>query len=75
MDDPFDRLARDAISARAYVEREHGAWVVYLEVLFLNEVVTRKIGSYGTRQLAETAARWMGSNANRDLGTPPTGSL
>jgi hypothetical protein len=49
MDDPFDRLARDAIAARAYVERENGAWVVYVEVLFLNEVLTRKIGSYATR--------------------------
>jgi len=75
MDDPFDRLARDAFSARAYVEREHGAWVVYVEVLFLNEVLTRKIGSYGTQQLAETAARWMGYNANRDLGAPPAGTL
>jgi hypothetical protein len=73
--DPFERLARDAISARAYVERERGEWVVYLEVLFLNEVVTRRIGAFRSQQLAETAARWMGWNANRDLGSPPTGSL
>ena len=75
MRDPFERLARDAISARAYVVREGGQWVVYVEVLYLNEVLTRKIGSFATQRLAETAARWMGWNANRDLGAPPTGSL
>ncbi len=75
MKDPFERLAGDPISARAYVERERGEWVVYLEVLYLTEIVTRRIGSYRTQQLAETAAKWMGWNANRDLGAPPTGSM
>jgi hypothetical protein len=73
--DPFDRLAADPISARAYVERERGEWIVYVEVLYLNEVVTRRIGAYRTQSLAETAARWIGWNANRDLNSPPTGSL
>jgi hypothetical protein len=66
MDDPFDRLARDAISARAYVERERGAWVVYLEVLFLNEVLTRKIGSYSTQHLAWISTRRNSPNTARN---------
>jgi len=73
--DPFERLAADPISARAYVTREGGQWIVYVEVLYLTEIVTRRIGAYPTQQLAETAAKWMGWNANRDLGSPPTGSL
>lgn len=68
-------LLRDPISARAYIEREAGQWVVYVEVLYLTEVLTRRIGAFATQQLAETAARWMGWNANRDLNAPPTGSL
>ena len=75
MSDPFERLGGDPISARAYVERERGEWVVYVEVLYLTEVLTRRIGAFRTRQLAETAAHWMGWNANRDLGSPPAGSL
>ena len=75
MNDPLERLSRDAISARAYVEHEDGEWIVYLEILYLNEVLTRRIGTFPTQALAETAARWMGRNANRDLGSPPTGQL
>jgi hypothetical protein len=69
-----ERLLRDAISARAYVEHERGEWVVYVEVLFLTEIVKRRIRAYGSKHQAELAARWMGWNANRDLTTPPAGS-
>jgi hypothetical protein len=69
------RLARDPIAARAFVEPEAGEWVVYLEVLYLNELVRRRIAAYPTQRKAELAARWIGWNANRDLGAPPTGSL
>jgi hypothetical protein len=75
MEEPFGRLAEDPISARGYVRHEGGLWVVYVEVLYLTELVTRRIGAYPTQRLAETAAKWMGWNANRDLGSPPTGSL
>jgi hypothetical protein len=70
-----ERLLRDAISARAYVERERGEWVVSVEVLFLTEIVTRRIQAYSSQSKAETAAKWIGWAANRDLTSPPTGAL
>ncbi len=49
--------------------------MVYVEVLYLHELVTRRIATYSDERSAQTAAKWMGWNANRDLSSPPTGSL
>lgn len=57
-----------AITGTAYVEAEDGHFVIYVEVMYLEEIVRRRIRSYSSRQQAETAARLMGYAVNRNLG-------
>ncbi len=60
------------LSCRA-VEGEQGqGWFVELVVAFPAEVVTRRVGPYRTRELAEVAAHHIGRAAGREA-PPPTG--
>lgn len=52
------------------VEREEGAWVVYLEFLFDEGMGRRRIGSYRSEGKARLAARWMSWAARREIGRP-----
>jgi hypothetical protein len=64
---------RNALRAYARIEREAGMWVVYLEILFTDGVLRKRIAAYPSREKAEMAAHWMGRIADRDLDGPPTG--
>lgn len=57
-----------AIAGSAYVVAEEGHFVIYVEVMFLEEIVRRRIRSYSSQAQAETAARIMGYAVNRSLG-------
>ena len=56
-----------AIAGTTYVVAEEGHFVIYVEVMFLEEIVRKKIRSYSSLEQAETAARLMGYAVNRDL--------
>lgn len=57
-----------AIAGTAYVVAEDGHYVIYIEVMFLEKIVRKRIRSYSSRGQAETAARIMGYAVNRNLG-------
>ncbi len=48
-------------------------WVVYLDVLFVDGVIRRRIAAYASREKAEMSAKWMERVADRDLDGPPSG--
>lgn len=56
-----------AIASTAYIELEHGHYVIYVEVMFLEEIVRKRIRSYASLKEAQTAARLMGYAVSRNL--------
>ena len=48
-------------------------WVVYLDVLFVDGVIRRRIAAYASREKAEMSAKGMERVADRDLDGPPSG--
>ncbi len=51
------------------VVEEKGRFTVYMEVVFVDQVVRHRIGSHHTRARAELAARFAYQSANRRSGT------
>lgn len=62
-----------ALLAETFVEYEKGLWVVYIEVIFKDEVVRKKVGEYFTKEKAEIAAHYIKRVANKELPYPPDG--
>ncbi|MFZ5991438.1 MAG: AP2 domain-containing protein [Deinococcota bacterium] len=67
------RLFDEAYYAETFVERERGQWVVYMEVIFADEICRHRIGSYFSETRAKVAAHYMRESANINWGRPPTG--
>jgi hypothetical protein len=73
----------EGLGVQTYVIPENGRFAVYLDVALQRpgatpseppfEVVRHRIADYPTAEAAETAARWMGRGAARDLPAPPSG--
>lgn len=55
----------EALSADAYVEKERGRWIVYLDVVLASGAVRRKVGDYPKQSQAEQAGRIIERNARR----------
>jgi hypothetical protein len=72
-----DGFERQALAARTRIAREHGRWVVTLEVLMIPDrddyVIAHRIADYPTEAAATVAARWIERAAQRDLPRPPLG--
>ncbi len=62
-----------ALLVETFVEKEDGQWVVYIEVMFKDTVVRRKLNRYFTKEKAEIAASYIKRCANRDLPFPNDG--
>jgi hypothetical protein len=67
------RLHDQAYYAETFVERERGQWVVYMEVIFADEIRRHRIGSYYSEALAKTTAHYMRESTNIRWGKPPRG--
>ncbi|MCX7784456.1 MAG: hypothetical protein N2318_12545 [Meiothermus sp.] len=67
------RLFDEAFYAETFVEREGGQWVVYMEVIFADEIRRHRISSYISEARAKIAAHYMRESANIHWGKPPTG--
>lgn len=62
-----------AHEATCTVVEESGRFVVWMTVLFDDEVVRHRIRDYPTRRAAEIAASMISRTANRDIDLPPGG--
>lgn len=77
-------MTRPAVGLKTEVEEENGRWVVYMDVCFWREDVSKedlnplenvrkRIRDYATKREAEVAAHWIErtadrNNPHRDLG-------
>lgn len=66
------RDAEDPMLAQTEVVLENGAWVVYLEVWFVDGIERKRIQAYRSEHKARVAARWIAWSARREI-SPPTG--
>ncbi len=62
-----------ALLVETFVEKEDGQWVVYIEVLFKDQVVRRRLNKYFTKEKAQIAANYIKRCANRDIPFPNDG--
>jgi len=67
------RLYDEAFYADTFVERDRGQWVVYMEVIFADEICHHRIGSYISEAKAKIAAHYMRESANINWGKPSSG--
>lgn len=67
------RLHDEAYYAETFVEREGGQWVVYMEVIFADEICRHRIGTFVSQARAKIAAHYMRESANICWGRPPMG--
>lgn len=63
----------EALTVDTVIINEKGQWVVYMDVIFWDETVRRRIQAYPTRRQAEIAASWMKRAAQRNLPQAPSG--
>lgn len=61
----------EALSADAVVEREHGRFVVYLDVVLASGAVRRRCGDWPDERRALVAAREIQRNARRHIVPAP----
>ncbi|HID65552.1 MAG TPA: AP2 domain-containing protein [Aquificaceae bacterium] len=62
-----------ALLAETFVEYRRGQWIVYIEVIFKDEIVKKEVGRYFTKKKAEIAANYIRRVANKELPFPPDG--
>lgn len=70
---PPDGFPDEALAVDVFIEQEQGQWVVYLDVIFMDETVRHRVQSYRTQRQAEIAGAWMKRGVNRNLDRPPRG--
>ncbi len=62
-----------ALLAETFVEENNGEWIVFIEVIFQDEVVRHEVGRYFTKERAQIAANYIKRCANRDIPYPNDG--
>ncbi len=63
----------EAYYAETFVEKEKGQWVVYMEVIFADEIRRHRIASFISESRARVAAFYMKETANIDWRSLPLG--
>lgn len=64
------RRAEHASGVETFVVEAHGEWHVEILVLFDDEMVRRRVGTYRTERLANIAADLIKRAAERDISGP-----